>query len=171
MDEMPVHLPTPNFDVMIQHLQGFTDEFGHCRNLPSVDTGAAVLDAINGINAQLEQLNQNQRQLSAQVDDVSRDLGNKIERLGQRLGYSDLNSMIRLENSSATRSNAEITPLVNVETGEDITPFPATVGDVDAASAADINRILSELGLPTNGTARAKKRRLNRAIGLTLQKR
>ncbi|KAJ4322136.1 hypothetical protein N0V84_004971 [Fusarium piperis] len=138
MNDSQPRVHVPNFDLMTQHLQGFTDEFKHCRNLSAVESTTTLLAAINGLKTQMEQLSaqfsvqigevkQEVGDLKQEVGDIKRDLGS----LNRRMTNSDRNNVIRLENSGEKNANDVIRPLVNLETGEEIAGFPASISDLD----------------------------------------
>ncbi|KAJ3455898.1 hypothetical protein MRS44_017380 [Fusarium solani] len=117
-----------NFGRMTQHLQGFTHEFQHCRNISAIESGTALLDAINGLRTQMDQLSTQISDVKREVGDVKRQVGDvtrDLDDLGRRITNS------KLENNGKVDENAAIAPLVNMTTGEEIVRFPATFRDFD----------------------------------------
>ncbi|KAF4996089.1 hypothetical protein FDECE_12585 [Fusarium decemcellulare] len=176
-EEDPVLLAEPDFGLIANHLVEVSDHVNRCRRLPSVDQGAAVLRAINQLSEQManmqRSINDNHRQLTARiervetkVDDNHRELTASIQRVDVRVQVSDHNNRARLENNSADKETAAISPLRNVHTGDMIEGFPATTGEALALNNVEITRILAELGMSTRGTARDKKPRMLLAIGV-----
>ena len=53
--------PQPNFPAMTQHLAAFIDEFQHCMNIPAVEGGVAIAEALGSINRAMVELRQEVR--------------------------------------------------------------------------------------------------------------
>lgn len=80
-----------NFGRMTQHLQGFTHEFQHCRNISAIESGTALLDAINGLGTQMDQLSTQISDVKREVGDVKRQVGDvtrDLDDLGRRITNS-----------------------------------------------------------------------------------
>ncbi|KAI8648396.1 hypothetical protein NCS56_01524200 [Fusarium sp. Ph1] len=127
-------LQVSNFDHMTQHLHGFTHEFQHCRNISAIESGTALLDAINGLRTQMDQLSAQISNVKREAGDVKRHVGDvtrDLDDLGRRITNFDRNNIIRLENNGKVDEKAAIAPLVNTTTGEEIVRSPATFRDFD----------------------------------------
>ncbi|RSL42777.1 hypothetical protein CEP54_015368 [Fusarium duplospermum] len=85
-------LQVPNSDRMAKHLHRFTDEFQHCGSISAIESGTALLDAINGPRTQMDQLS---AQLCAQISDVKREVGDVKHQVGNvTQGLCDLGRRI-----------------------------------------------------------------------------
>ncbi|KPM43719.1 hypothetical protein AK830_g2826 [Neonectria ditissima] len=172
--------PQPSFPIMADHLQGLSLQMGLCANLPAVDGGSAILQAVNTLTANLNTLTANVNTLAGKVDNLVAkvdakidnleakvdNLETKVDNLGKQLGYYDTNQQARIQNSGLTRPSTELDALVNVETGDEIDGFPKNVQEALNANGALVNQILMELNLSTAGRPSAKKGRMMVAIGI-----
>ncbi|KAJ3527496.1 hypothetical protein NM208_g10671 [Fusarium decemcellulare] len=95
---------------------------------------------------------------------------NRIDALALRVAFSDLNNMTRLQNSYATENDHVILPLMNVNTGQRIDPFPSTLGHLVNLSDPEVARILTELGIPPQTDPTTNKRVLQAATGVVIGK-
>ncbi|EEU34554.1 uncharacterized protein NECHADRAFT_88854 [Fusarium vanettenii 77-13-4] len=86
--------------------------------------------SIAGVNQKVGRLDQRVGRVEENVAAVDR----KVDNLGRKLSYYDHNAIARVSNSGATKRNFELTALLNVETGEEISSFPATFGEADQLS-------------------------------------
>ncbi|KAK7394088.1 hypothetical protein QQX98_013126 [Neonectria punicea] len=69
--------PQPSFPAMADHLQGLSVQMGLCANLPAVDGGSAILQAVNTLTTKVDIL-------AAKVDTLT----TKVDNLGKQLGHS-----------------------------------------------------------------------------------
>ncbi|RSL42029.1 hypothetical protein CEP51_016520 [Fusarium floridanum] len=143
----------PDFRVVADNLRTVSDHIERCGNLPAIEGGGRFVEAVQAFTVQMQQF-----QLEVRRD---------FEDLRRRATVTESNSIARMENSTAVRGDAEIVPLLSVNTGEVIESFPDTVDGVTALTAGEVNRILTELGATTLGSLPVRRRRLLLVIGVT----
>ncbi|KAM0415982.1 hypothetical protein ACHAPT_013037 [Fusarium lateritium] len=100
-----------------------------------------------------EKVGTNHRDVTTKIAAVDQ----KVDGLSRKLSCIDYNAMARVDNSGSTKRNSELTVLLNVETSEEISDFPATLGEADQLNNAETTRILGELGFSTRGNVSEKK--------------
>ncbi|RSL95559.1 hypothetical protein CDV31_013833 [Fusarium ambrosium] len=106
----------PDFRVVADNLRTVSDHIERCGNLPAIEGGRDLLVAVQALTAQVQRFQ----------SEVRRD----FEDLRRRSTVMESNNISRIENSTAVRGDAEIVPLLSVNTGEVIESFPGTVDGV-----------------------------------------
>ncbi|XP_044724237.1 uncharacterized protein HRG_02133 [Hirsutella rhossiliensis] len=81
--------------------------------------------------------------------------------------FRDRNKQTSSENSLLAQGDGYLRPLLSLSTGEVIEHFPSRAEDVASLSSAQVNRILVELKLDTDGSLKRRRRRLLLACGVT----
>ena len=82
----------PNFIHISQALHTAADEFVNCPNIPALQQGAEILQALNGLTRRLETMEQNMNQrfnnIERRLDNMDKRLDNMDKRLDE-LGDSE----------------------------------------------------------------------------------
>ncbi|KIM79140.1 hypothetical protein PILCRDRAFT_10564 [Piloderma croceum F 1598] len=144
----------PNIQIINQAALYITAELAKFPNIPALDQGNAILDAIRDLDTQAN---------------------NRHNELIARIRAIDRNQIARLVNSGCTLPTSALTALLNAKTGAPIANFPATVANIQALTddnsyqGQDVNRILKELDQDSTGTTESRRARLIRAVGVTMQ--
>ncbi|EXK75670.1 hypothetical protein FOQG_19564 [Fusarium oxysporum f. sp. raphani 54005] len=159
MDAEHIH-QQPDFGVVANNLRTVSDHIERCGNLPAIEGGRDLLLAVQALTVQVQEFR-------LEVRDNFDRVHHRIDDIQRRVRVTESNSISRLENSTAVRGDAEIVPLLSVNTGEVIESFPATVDGVSTLTSADVSRILAELGAPIHGSVTTRKRRLLLVMGVT----
>ena len=92
-------MPVPDLDVMANLLQGVTDQVRYCQRLPTFDSGAVILQAINQLQDSVarmdDKIDNNHRSLTDKIAQVDRKIDNvrdtlsiEIEAVGRRVMIS-----------------------------------------------------------------------------------
>lgn len=142
---MDLNRPQPDFDAMARGLQAVATEVGNMANLPAVEDGNAILQAIRDMNF---------------------NLNNRFDELRTLIAASNHNSLAFVANSHVRHAHTMLMPLHHHTTNLAIANFPATSGDISTLSVAVLDQILAALGAPTNSNRVDKKARLRTKIGL-----
>lgn len=143
----------PDFRVVADNLRTVSDHIERCGNLPAIEGGRHLLEAVQALTVQMQQFQLEVRR--------------EFENLRRRTKVTEYNNIYRMENSTAVRRDAEIVPLLSVDTGEVIDRFPQTVDGLLTATSVEVNRLLFELGVPTSGGLPERRRRLLLVTGVT----
>ncbi|MCJ1304829.1 hypothetical protein MMC08_007642 [Hypocenomyce scalaris] len=144
--------PQPNFPAMTQHLAAFIDEFQHCMNIPAVEGGVAIAEALGSINRAMVELRQEVRNGFQRIE-------TRFTRLEAMIAAEQSNSVARVINSTATCGNGELQPLVG-SNNVAIDGFPGTPDAIRNLPTAEARRILTLLGVNAQGTVAQIRRRL-----------
>ncbi|PNY27968.1 Uncharacterized protein TCAP_02114 [Tolypocladium capitatum] len=156
MDQLPLR---PDFIEMSRGFHRLGDQFERVGNLPVVDDGGRVLQTLERVMARLDQIQLEQRQGFARFQSA-------LEGLSKENAARDRNQHIALENSVLVQGDGQLKPLLSLSTTEAIDRFPSMVDDVNGLPSAEVNRILTELKLDTDGDVRQRRRRLLIACGV-----
>ncbi|OAQ57286.1 hypothetical protein VFPBJ_11768 [Purpureocillium lilacinum] len=89
-----------------------------------------------------------------------------LEVLSRENAARGRNQQIVLENGVRVERGQSLNPLLSLSTGEVIVSFPSSVDEVNHLPSSEVNRILIELGLYTDGNVRQRRRRLLTACGV-----
>ncbi|RSL94103.1 hypothetical protein CEP52_012823 [Fusarium oligoseptatum] len=111
----------PDFRVVADNLRTVSDHIERCGNLPAIEGGRDLLVAVQALTAQVQRFQ----------SEVRRD----FEDLRRRSTVMESNNISRMENSTAVRGDAEIMPLLSINTGEVIESFPSTVDGVSTLTS------------------------------------
>ncbi|TKA82631.1 hypothetical protein B0A55_00756 [Friedmanniomyces simplex] len=155
--------PPPDFELLAQSCITMAENFSRFRNLPAVDNGVAIMEAIQTLNNRMEQMQQQMQQMHQQTQ---QQLLGMEERLGMRISASNTNSLSRLQNSQLIAPDNALAPLYHHMTNTPIDDFPATPAGIANLSAASATALLTALGENVAGTLLAKRQRIRHAIGL-----
>lgn len=90
-----------------------------------------------------------------------------LQVLSRENAARDENRRVAEENSVLADSHGVLQPLLSLSTGEVIACFPSSVQEVNSLPSAEVNRILVELKIDTDGNVRQRRRRLLAACGVT----
>ncbi|KAM4058829.1 hypothetical protein HRG_014077 [Hirsutella rhossiliensis] len=153
-------LEQPDFAEAADGLRRAAVHLDRCRNLPAVDGGERLAQTLEAILHRLGALEQTVRRRFDEFD-------LKLDGFQRRMVVAEMNGMARLQNATAIRPEADLVPLLSVDTGQEIQEYPPTVGAVARLSVRDVDRLLRELGVPLAGTVVEKRRKLLLALGTT----
>ncbi|TDL25290.1 hypothetical protein BD410DRAFT_785198 [Rickenella mellea] len=134
----------PNLQLIGNAVNRIAGELAKLPNVPAFAGGNAILEALNATNQKIDNIN-----------------------IEARMKASDANKIARMCNMTCHSATSELTPLVNVLTGNEIPNFPATISDVNNLNLQQANDLLTALGQPVEGAIEAKRRRIFTAIGAT----
>merc|ERR1712000_180035 len=158
--------PQPSPERIQEHFQGLTTEFARLPNIPALASGDAILRALAELTEKVDrsfaQINQRFNQVDRRFDQTDR----KIDSLADRIVASDYNSTARVQNSLLVTPSSPLSPLVNPANNAPVEGFPARPQDILAMGAGQLDSVMLDLGLRTNGTRSAKEKRLRQYIGL-----
>ncbi|PFH54914.1 hypothetical protein XA68_11909 [Ophiocordyceps unilateralis] len=140
--------PQPNFPLAADNLRSVAEQLERCENLPAVDGGARLGDRIERMEALL------------------REIRGMLQGMHRRMDVLDANAVVRIENSTATRRNAQLVSLLSSSNGEPVGGCPGTVAEVLDLQTRDANRLLRDMGLPTHGALDEKRKRILFALGV-----
>ncbi|KJZ70040.1 hypothetical protein HIM_10573 [Hirsutella minnesotensis 3608] len=152
-------LEQPDFSQVAQSFRDAADHFERCGNLPAVDGGARLMQAMETVMERLTALEQTMRRGFV-------DMGQRMDAFDRRVTATDANAVVRIENSAARSRDARLVPLLSSTNGEPIVDCPATMAEALAFQTRDANRLLTELGLPTQGGLEEKRKRILFAMGV-----
>ncbi|ETI28403.1 hypothetical protein G647_00852, partial [Cladophialophora carrionii CBS 160.54] len=77
------------------------------------------------------------------------------------------NNAARVQNTYLRSQNENLVPFINATTGAAIPTFPHTSFEIERIARRQLDSVLQQLGIPTEGANIAEKKRLLRAhIGL-----
>ncbi|MCJ1299244.1 hypothetical protein MMC08_002036 [Hypocenomyce scalaris] len=119
-------------------------ELALCPKLPALDAGAAILQEIRLLREHMDR---------------------KFEIIRMEARARDANNAARLANSTFTKDNQELIPLVSLENNP-IPGFPRLAGGIANMSRQGLDAVLEALGIPMQGTLQVKRQALKLHIGL-----
>ncbi|KJZ68489.1 hypothetical protein HIM_12119 [Hirsutella minnesotensis 3608] len=140
--------PQPDFPLAAESLRSVAEQLERCGNLPAVDGGAHLVDRMDRMEALL------------------REIRGMLHGMSRRMDASDANAVVRIENSAARSRDARLVPLLSSTNGEPAVGCPATVAEALAFQTRDANRLLTDLGLSTQGGLEEKRKRILFAMGV-----
>ncbi|KAK5117648.1 hypothetical protein LTR62_005071 [Meristemomyces frigidus] len=156
----------PDFELMAQASTTMAEQFTRCRNLPALDQGVAIVEAMRNMQQQMQTMQQQMQTMQQQMQTMQQQLLGMEERLGGRISANNTNTLSRLHNSQLTSPDQTLAPLSNPMTNAPIDEFPATPATLANLSMASATNLLTALGESTAGNLTAKRQRIRRAIGL-----
>ncbi|KAF4463359.1 hypothetical protein FALBO_9819 [Fusarium albosuccineum] len=118
---------------------------------------------VGSLEGKVERIETGQANLSAEFGQLRQ----QVDGLGRKMLISQKNVTIRLTNSTATRDESVLYPLRNMETGQEMRPFPQTIGHLNHWPGRSIDHLLSELDEATDGDLAEKRTRILLAVGVT----
>ncbi|KAJ3536977.1 hypothetical protein NM208_g6283 [Fusarium decemcellulare] len=118
---------------------------------------------VGSLDDKVERVETGQANLSAELGQLRQ----QVDGLGHSILISQKNVTIRLANSTATRDESVLYPLRNMETGQEMRPFPQTIGHLNHWSGRSIDHLLSELDEATDGDLAEKRNRILLTVGVT----
>ncbi|KAF2259468.1 hypothetical protein CC78DRAFT_537079 [Lojkania enalia] len=169
--------PQPDLGLLAQGLeqaasglQQASIEMVNFANLPPISQSTAIIQQMRENHQQTQQQIQQMQQQMQQMLQMQQQLQQQMQQLridittGHRA--TEYNSIARLQNSGIRRSDVPLTALREYTTNADVQDFPATPAQLLNMSGPALDRILTALNLPTNGTTADKKQRLRFYVGL-----
>jgi len=148
MEQQPeIEQPQPDFTSIAENFGALAEQFARCRNLPAVDQGQNLLQAMAALNNNvMEALNNFNEAIRADLRTEIRAINVRLETKLVALSFlslpllhansafssSEANSAARVMNASVTEPDFPLEPLRAVATGEEIPNFPGTVSDITA---------------------------------------
>ncbi|KAI0115422.1 hypothetical protein F4814DRAFT_419471 [Daldinia grandis] len=160
----------PDFPTIASNYAGLSREFSRCINLPAVNEGNQILSVLRDIQSAVSRLEARMVKIETRMEKIEtrmERIETQFHELGIQMKAMDSNNISRLINSKGENQKAELQPFHAVSTGEQIENFPATVGDIQDLSNAELSRILLLLNQPSTGTQQVKRKRLALTIGVT----
>ncbi|RPB28706.1 hypothetical protein L211DRAFT_404450 [Terfezia boudieri ATCC MYA-4762] len=148
------HLAQPNYGNIAQNLRGLADEAVLFPNIPLIDQGQQIIVLLNQTQQDVNQIRQDFNQIRQDFNQMiqgQNQIRQEINRMiqGQNQIQHDIlrkNNFSRLCNSSITRSDSLMEPLVDVN-GHLTHGFPRNRANIRRLQGDDIDRLLRELGL------------------------
>ncbi|RMZ89926.1 hypothetical protein DV736_g2856, partial [Chaetothyriales sp. CBS 134916] len=131
----------PDFERISEAHLTLYEEASKFPNLPAMDNGRALLNAIQ-------------------------DLTREVRQGFAKMSNLDRNNAARVQNTYVVSSAETLSPFINPETGDEIDGFPATSAEIRQMSPQQLGALLRALGLDAAGARPAKERRLREYIGL-----
>ncbi|KAI8959963.1 hypothetical protein F5Y11DRAFT_349991 [Daldinia sp. FL1419] len=153
-------------DAALRNINGMGQCLSNVMNhMGNVDACLGSLNArLGDLEARVNYLKKGQDKLfyrtKARIEDGEHSMHDRIEDLESSLDE------IAMQMKAAKFLDAELEPLVAIETGEPIDGFPRTIRDIRYLPGRELIRILALLGLPTAGSREAKRCRLIDAVGV-----
>merc|ERR1712230_14947 len=138
----------PDFDQTAHHLTSFTEHFRRCANLPAIEQGNRIEQALQRFEAQLERFD------------------SRMEVHFRRNETLHMNSQARLENSQLFRMPGEpLAPLRSLQNHLPIAEFPANAAAIDRLPNAQVVALLRHLEVPPpEGPVDRRRAALKRAF-------
>ncbi|KIW78642.1 hypothetical protein Z517_08480 [Fonsecaea pedrosoi CBS 271.37] len=126
-------------------------------NTPALAGGQQLLAELRTIREQLTRVERDTRAIREDVVNVR-----------QQITASNHNNAVRVRNTYLRSQNENLVSFVNATTGAAILGFPHTSSEIERMARRQLDSVLQQLGIPTQGANLAEKKRLLRAhIGLT----
>ncbi|EXJ63190.1 hypothetical protein A1O7_03636 [Cladophialophora yegresii CBS 114405] len=149
--------PQANFNIL-------ATEILKIPNTPALAGGQQLLDELRALMAQLtgdtRAIRQDIANVRQQVIDVRQELITTIT-------ASNHNNAARVQNTYLRSQNENLVPFLDATTGAAVLHFPHTTFEIERMARRQLDSVLQQLGIPTQGANLAEKKRLLRAhIGL-----
>ncbi|GAM91655.1 hypothetical protein ANO11243_097070 [Dothideomycetidae sp. 11243] len=164
---IPPALPHPDFDAAADACTTLAQELRHCQNLPMATSAQQMTELLET----LREMRVDFARLEATVNTLHTKFSGLNDTV-TRIHTRSINTDARLTNSHVAKRDANIplVPLASVTTHEEIPGFPATVHEISRLTGAQLNTILTHLGLTPaqenrNQTAERQKQ-LRAAVGV-----
>ncbi|KAF5004670.1 hypothetical protein FDECE_8835 [Fusarium decemcellulare] len=152
-----VHTLTVKVETLTTKVDGLEHRMG------SLENKVERLDnRVGSLEGKVERVEAGQANLSTEFGQLRQ----QVDGLGRKMLISQKNVSTRLANSTATRDESVLYPLRNMETGQEMRPFPQTIGQLNRWSGRSIDHLLSELDEPTDGELAEKRNRILLAVGV-----
>ncbi|KAM4060290.1 hypothetical protein HRG_002122 [Hirsutella rhossiliensis] len=116
-------LQQPDFPLAVRSLETLTEQVARCQNLPAVDGGLRLAEALDAMRNDLRDMRNEIRTVNRKLDDLDR----KVDGLDRKVTAERRNAVARAQNAVVVRSNMELEPLCSVITGERLERFPGTL--------------------------------------------
>ncbi|KAK5109958.1 hypothetical protein LTR85_001803 [Meristemomyces frigidus] len=124
-------LAQPDFGALAGQFHAAGDQLRLCANIPAVQQGNTILDALRQIQQEMRHWREEMRDMRSE---------------NQTMHH---NHQARLENSHIFRTPTEpLTPLRSLQTHDLILDFPLDVAAINQLQLAQINPLLDHLGAP-----------------------
>ncbi|KAI9825543.1 MAG: hypothetical protein M1826_006933 [Phylliscum demangeonii] len=151
----------PNPDRIDDALRTFRTGMGSLQTLSALQGAQIIVNAMDELRAHMD------RQFAL----VNRQLA-EIGVSGPVVRASLQNAETRQQNGYCSKASEPLLALVNIATGEEIQPFPATAGDLQRWTGPQMRTVLEALGAlpPTQISTDALRRMLRAKIGLRQEK-
>ncbi|KAF4585672.1 hypothetical protein GQ602_004977 [Ophiocordyceps camponoti-floridani] len=156
----------PDFGQVAHSFRHAADHLERCGNLPAVDGGARLMQAMETIMERLTTLEQTMNRRFDQVERRVDGLDCQLQAMDRKVTVSNRNAVVRAQNSTVVRGDMSLVPLYSVLTGEVVEGFPVNVSQLERLHARDVDQLLRHLGESVAGSAVEKKRNLKFACGL-----
>ncbi|KAF9641732.1 hypothetical protein BFW01_g1715 [Lasiodiplodia theobromae] len=166
------HLPRqPNWDKMVSHMDGIRTELSSLPNMPAINEGAMILQAIadmrNDMNHRLTDMRNEIVDMRNGIADIRNDMNRRFDRLEQKQATLEKNNQARLANAATPKKQDEdLAPLYSVHTHALIQNFPRNLTAIDRLNAQQVNALLLDLDVTPAGTLAQKRLLFKRAIGV-----
>lgn len=156
---MANNLPQPDFNAITQSVQVLATEMANMANLPAVQGGNAVLDAIQTLSNNMD------NRLTA-IDRHLNDLDTRIDNLSTRFDANSNNTFAFVMNTHVREETAALMPFHHAITNEEIPDFPENIAAINRLSFVQLNSILADLGVTPAANRIEKTKQLRHKIGL-----
>ncbi|KAI9792320.1 MAG: hypothetical protein M1816_002545 [Peltula sp. TS41687] len=171
--------PQPDFNLVSQGLQLASSELAKCPNIPALQQGQSILDAIQRLS---DTLNQARRETRESFREVGERLGridsrldaletrvstldSRVSTLTSRVVAAERNAVARLHNRMLHSVDEELRPLYDTQ-NRPINQFPRTPRLLEAMRGAILNTVLEALGESTDGSIDQRRLTVRLLIGL-----
>ncbi|KAL9026795.1 MAG: hypothetical protein Q9196_004595 [Gyalolechia fulgens] len=142
----------PDFEVIATSHADLSRELGRCVNLPTLQEGNLILQAIREVQEGMRAMREEMRAMREETKNL--------------FAISNENSIARLHNSQIISPDQPLMPLRSVHSDEPIPLFPNTINDLQQLPNATMVDILRALDCSTHGNAAMRKLRLRLQCGL-----
>ncbi|KAF4537870.1 uncharacterized protein LTHEOB_11354 [Lasiodiplodia theobromae] len=154
----------PNWDNMLTHWDGLRTELSSLPNMPDLNEGAMILQAITDMR---NDMNHRLTDMRNDIADIRNDMNRRFDRLEQKQATLEKNNQARLANAATPmKQDEDLAPLYSVHTHELIENFPRNLTAINRLNVQQVNALLLDLDVTPAGTLAQKKLLFERTIGV-----
>ncbi|KAF4589396.1 hypothetical protein GQ602_003285 [Ophiocordyceps camponoti-floridani] len=156
----------PDFSVAARNLESLTEQVTRCQNLPAVDDGRRLTQALEAIHNGMQDIRNEIRNGMRDMRNELRAVERKVDDLDRKVTVSNKNFTARIQNSGVIHDKVDLVCLHSVVTGGLIRDWPRNLQELDALTGHQVDVMLTELGEEGRGRPDERKHQLEMAIGV-----